>query len=400
MYLGLGFCGASGFATGTTGVSAFCGTTAFCGTSGVPGMLSGRFMKISFLGKEKKMDIQNDKLLTKLAEINTVKPVPDFVKEAAVIDNDSIPDRMYASPERRMYSIADPASTYLSSAYFSHYGNNLPAEENRIIAKNLVKAAEFYGIGDTVHDFIKKSAAHKEKRKLAEIGSHYALPAKRAYPIATRDQLVRAIDHFDKHASDLPVPERRCVAQFIVKRANEFGYPMIERHIVSMANNDACHFDKAAYLVANRATELEDPRDQAVFVKLARSIMEFAPSDPSHLEKVASVVEKLDNATGLSRQYGRTVAHPMQAIFNIMQKCASDANGPDMLVLDGASYPMPKVAKLPISFWGEALGDGFAKEVTASDGNGDLAKIKTIVDTLPRNDKQVLRRYLDRELGQ
>jgi hypothetical protein len=80
------------------------------------------------------------------------------------------------------------------------------------------------------------------RKKVAAENTHWAFPDKR-YPITTGEQVKRAMQFFDDHASELAPIERRIFAQSVCQRADELGVKVAGRIEKYAGDTYGPHFD-------------------------------------------------------------------------------------------------------------------------------------------------------------
>jgi hypothetical protein len=337
------------------------------------------------------MDFYNDTGNTQLRIIEQIRPMPDFVKQAAIIDRDSIPSRLFALPEKRAYTIADPASTYLSFGYWMLNNNKLSPSESDRSKTAIVKAAAFFDIGEDIKDFAKRyKIAESHFQKRAE-EKNYGLPQEKSFPLHTPVHVRRAIDFFPGHYEKYTMPERVKIASHIMRRADDFNIPVRQTVIIKYANNTAgCDPVLMADNIASRSLFVNDMDHKKLFLKLARAAMHSANNVPT-LMKLATVLEGLDGHFDLN---GIGLQDPFSTVFNVDGKRAFDLDQSRAINIAGNNYPVTALKDIPPEVFADALGEDFVKASSDEAGNIDTGRMADIIETLPLPDKKTLDLYL------
>ena len=344
------------------------------------------------------MDFYSDVSKTGLATLNAIKPFPDFVKEAMIVDKNSIPTRLFALPEKRAFPIHDPANTYLSFGYWLLNKDKLSDREQNIAKQNLVKASTFFGVDKEVIGLAKIFSKVKDNiEKKAEL-SKYALPATREFPLHSQEHVDQAIDLFPKIINQYELPERHFIARAIVKRANDFNIPIHHTIIIKYANipNNVCREDEAALKIASRSYLTDNLEARNLFTKLAQAMIGNI-HDRFTMFKTASILDSLDNYFGINLPDGMDA---VDTIFNISGKQALEMIKKRNLNLAGTPYSLDLLANIPVDFYDSILGDDFGDAIKGEDGRVDPDKLEQVVNTLPLPEKQMLDMHLKQYISQ
>lgn len=320
------------------------------------------------------------------------------MKNAQVIDPDSIPFEKFAYPDERSFSCADPASTYLSFAYYCMNKDQVPAR----VRDSIIKHAAFYDILDEIKDFTNRFITTKKHfDKKAEEGN-YGLPASKSYPLFTKDQVSLAQTHFNENYQRYGVADRINIANTIQKRANDNGMKIWAKQVTVYANNanNICRSDQAAALIASRGYDLakqanlseEDSfKTRKAFVKIARSV--FGNSiNADYRYQVIPLLERIEKLASAHHSFDY-----FSAIHNTPIKAAQAMI--EYVNLDGDHYSLDDLASIPPDVYAEAMGDDFVGEISNTEGNIDKNLVFDIVPTLPMDDKQILKQFIDQHLA-
>jgi len=339
------------------------------------------------------MDFYSDTGNTLLASINKLKELPDFVKQAAIVDKDSIPDKFFALPEKRAFPISDPATTYISFGYWLFNQNKMSDMEKNAAKVGLVKAAEFFGISKYILDLAKSYQKNKNHVQCEKIANDYGLPEKKAYPLHTEDHVNMAIDSFPIHHRNYDIAERQQIAKKIMEKASNFNIPVRTQVIVKYATaSPMSRTDLAAVNIAGRAMFTDNLQAQHLYHKLGRALIGNLNGQEG-LYKVARVLESLDDHFGLNGgQNGFPDA--FSTMFNMNEKMAVEAVETVPINIAGDAFTLRDLIALPADFYEEALGEDFAQAIIDDSGKVSPGKLASILPTLPMPEKNILVRYL------
>jgi hypothetical protein len=344
------------------------------------------------------MDFYQDLHGSTLRLIGQIKELPRFVKNAKVIDKNSIPFEKFAYPSEHSFSCADPASTYLSFAYYCMNKDKVPVG----VRTGILKHAAFYEILDEIKDFTNRFVAVKKHfDKKAEKGT-YGLPKSKGYPLFTKEQVHIAQDHFDTNYQNYGIDDRVKIAETIQKRASDYGMNVRSRQVTIYANNahNICRPDQAAVMIAGRGyelakqanlTESEALKTRKAFVKIAQSLY----GNAVHVDyryRVIPVLERIEKLASAHCSFDY-----FSAIHNLPIKTAQAMI--EYVNLDGDHYSLDDLASIPPDVYAEAMGDDFVGEISNTEGSIDKNLVFDIIPTLPMDDKQILKQFVDQHLA-
>lgn len=217
--------------------------------------------------------------------------LPGFIKQAGIMDPAvlrNLPDHAFAvvvlgdGEPLRKYACTDKAHTAVNVMYFTEYGNDLPTPVKEKVATNLCKACEHYGLEAPA--FLRKEAAGakillkhdgaemvvpaRDGEKTSDLTGTRTMPntrppkvkkasvlddpyvhvstfmAKTAsaapldpgvfaldngqLPLLAYDQVIDAVDYFDKFAMKMHPRQRHSYAVKVAARADQLGIPVSE----------------------------------------------------------------------------------------------------------------------------------------------------------------------------
>jgi hypothetical protein len=255
------------------------------------------------------------------------------------------------------------------------------------------------GVDDKVNKFIKAYNNIKLVKK-----SNYALSIKGTdyMPLSSKDNVSESDIFFSKNYQKIPPEMRTKTASSIVKAAKEHG---IETDGLSLQVKayggikiEKPHLIKAARDIALRATAVKHNNED--YIEIAKFISSNDLTQ-DNLVKVAELLERLDKSQNLEKDTFITskyreelkVEDPITEIFGKEASDNTEEELPKMRILD-STYSPDDIIKLGTEQVKEALGESIYKELL-KDGKLDKQKLLNIIPTLPKPEKQMLKRYLD-----
>lgn len=269
--------------------------------------------------------------LEKLAEI--VSPLPENTKTAYLpTDQDILKDnKNYAlilvDGTERIYKYAHttPELTALNLAFLSANINELPDEIVKIASANLTCAAKKFKIDIPLELELFKSSRFTKRilplnaidevawaKKLAAYKSKkgdikkYALHGK--YPIHTEEHIKKASEWFNKNYNKLSVDEITEFCDSIKKEIDSQRVTLQKKAMLSHFFNldrEKINPELSDAIKVRKAYLLEDEINKEAYAEVLQKAKELGT------EKIASVIEFLDQTTGLSRLYGQAIMHPL-----------------------------------------------------------------------------------------
>lgn len=347
------------------------------------------------------MDYYSDTHKSILQIINTISPLPDFVKQANIIDKDTIPEHMFADKNHRSFPTHDPASTYLSFAYYCLNKESL----DKGILENIVKAANFFGITDSIKEFATRYSLVQEKKAEQKENEIYAVPETKEYPVYGKDQIGLAQDHFNKHAEEYPIEKRIRIAKFLQKKASDYKYPIVSHKVTIYSTGDSMVSDtvKTARDVAYRGFRVENipgiPDDVKLMVKnayynLGNNLVGASDVSIDLLCKFTEVLEGLDKMAGIMGKEGVPCA--FSTVFNLPVKEAQESI--EIVKLMDDIYNVNDLVNIPKITYESAMGKEFVDAIEDEQDNISKQKLLEIIPTLPMEDKEILKQFIDSQI--
>lgn len=342
------------------------------------------------------MDQYHDNYHATLTQVKDA--LPEFIKNASLQDVRKLPESAFAFPERRQFPIHTPEETLVSTSYFFKKAyHQLPKPILKRIYTKLAKAAYSHEVEDYFLQIV-KDVFPQEKKASIDDPNNYALLIKEAgkaigrYYIGDAFNTKLACDHFVKNHKKYPLTWRREICRNLVKRAQDFNIGNLHPVIRSYTGDNVCLSDKAADEIAKRAFfTFKNKQISNLYKKYATSIRGNMTS-PDTLEKAATVLDRLDKATGLDKFYGTHFEDPYKTIFNLTKQGAEQI----IRVVDilGNQFSLDELSKLDPAVYQQALGQDFIDEVLNENDLIDPEKLKQLIPTLPRDEKGMLLKHL------
>jgi len=345
--------------------------------------------------------------------INEIKPLPRFVKIASstLVDINTVPFEKFANIRDRKYPCYDPASTYLSFCQriidskankegpmnkkgYDIKGNKI--KKNKFddeILEQIVKSAAFFDVLSECTDFASKFKSYIKNNANKSEQENYALFEKRAYPVFNREQLSKAQDHFEKHATSYRVSERVKIARFIEKKAQEYNVPIRSQKVLlySKGIDNVCETQRAGRDICAlglSAKNLPPVMDQ--FLKNAYyTLGSQLPGNVKSLDTLFDLVETLENMNKMAQlRPGRDIEDPFDIIFNLGGKMAQTMI--DLVKIDGEDYPISELLNIELPVYEEALGTDFVEEIIDVEGAIDPNRLKSEISKLNQEEQSIL----------
>ena len=328
--------------------------------------------------------------------------IPAYVMEASLLEKeaaDALPNRNFADTTGRLFPLDSEADVWLSQAYFCKAAEAYTPALREHIQAQIKRAAEVFGIAedcDRIRTAITAPVQEKqasddcwgwvEKSASGEVIS-------RSYPMQDAEQAKMACDHFVENRSKYPFQMRRTLAQNIAKQASAFSVEIPDE----VRRESGQGMPRRETLMAELIDRSHLVKDAELAIVLL-NMNEFVATVPMeellpNLEKVAEIMEAVDETEGLHRQYGRHLLSPADVVFDISVKSA-EAFSDDAVELDKYIFSLTKLAGLAPAVYSEVLGDDFAARIT-KDGKVDQEKLANELSSMIRPDKIALEQYLE-----
>lgn len=351
----------------------------------------------------------NQRLLHKISKL---LPMPQFVKEAALITEQELtdlPPQVFADPVNRKFPCHTKAATWLAQTYFLENKAAYTPDQQQRIQTKITKAAEWWGIGGQV----KQAAAGWTKQQVATEGdlpdSAYALVVEydgrrlRRWPINNPANIKAAATTLYNNRTKFPYDWRHKAAQRILAEAKTYNSPIFEpeihEYLTKAAGYGTAAPKTAAEAIAYRMLMVpdKDVKVKTAAAKLAKAVagMKGLP-EPGEMVKLARIIDRLDREQGFYHYYGEAgLPMPEEIFFTLTEKKAAAIKESHVSLQTGTIIPLEALASLDLNKVADVMGADFAKAVMADTSiDVDIEKFAKIAATLPRNDAQLLERAL------
>ena len=277
-----------------------------------------------------------------------------------------LPNTAFAWETRRKFPIHNREHTAISLGY-RKIASAIPAE----VDEKLKKAAEVYGVDTTVFDTPEIVKTASEEFFL--LGGRFRVTSAEEVPYAEK-ALLR------KYASLSPQDRAEAFVN-LGKVAQHFEVPL-QPSTQKLAGFTITSTQVMKDWVEARKVAAESLKSSVAgaYEKLARSYdgADAYITDKSVQVKLASLIDELDQQSGVQQYYGKSLLDPIQTVFN------TDKVATGQVMIGSLMLDKDKVAALPLSFWESLLGDDIAKEIS-TDGEPDIDKLMPILPTLPKD---------------
>lgn len=313
------------------------------------------------------------------------KPLPT-IEDRNLYDDTQFALTIFTKEAQKLnkFPINSRVNTALSNEYFDLTHHKLPAEAQKTAATYIKLACERYGLNPS-HSV--KTAAEKfpimtniyfENGKDKPAGKLMAKQAEKAesryfhalvkegidgsitrkYAMPDKTHVEKAVEYFDKYASQFKPEDRHQYAHNVVKRSVELGLDISSPGIKKYAG-------------------LGYGNDMGDHISIRKKLLEDHPQYTTALDKLASyqdstdpitfakVLHELDKKAGLDKYYDKYLADPYLSTFgSSLSKTASYVYDEDGIYLtdnDIEKVARDKYATLK-NYFGSTLADGLKKE--------------------------------------
>lgn len=289
-----------------------------------------------------------------------------------------LPDNSFAWPGERKYPIHTKEHAALSLAYSKVAAAPVPSD----VRLMLEKAADAYGISKDAFD-----NPVMEKKASSEF---WLLPEKKRFRVASAEDVKVAEGLLHEKYAQLSVYDRAEAFLQLHKAAEHFNVPLTPstEKLAGFTITSTQIMKDWIEARQEAATKIGSELSSAYGLLASRfqGVRPYITSREDQM-KLASLLNELDQKSGVNQFYGKSILDPIRTVFNT-EKLAADA-----LDLGGYTFSAKKLAALPATFWGDALGHDIMQEI-APDGNVKMSALKEILPTLPQDLKVTLGRQL------
>jgi hypothetical protein len=344
----------------------------------------------------------NGELLAKYAE---QFELPDFVRKAdlnaEVRSSEQTPAAAFADGAARQFPCHTKAAAWMSTLYFLHNREQLPAGSAIRIGQQLEKFADYWGISATAQK-LKQAYLEKQSSDLASLPDNdfafvwvdEAGTRDRRLPLRNTVEVKSAAEWLDRYWSEFPFTDRHTIANKIMAKAAELGASLgtYAVRIEKMAGHGVCSPDKVVNQLMLRSMMAKEPQVKHAMRKMATTIKEKPKETlgPDELVKLAETIDQIDRNLLFNIKYPLSdLKRPEEFLFEVtyseMQKLSTD----HCVLTSGSIYHVTDFQKLGLSDVRDVFGTDFADDVT-SGLRLDPVKFADIAATLPRPDAELL----------
>lgn len=362
------------------------------------------------------MDQIRDTNLVQFYQIYKKYELPDFVKSASCtmvgldINEDSIDDKFYAYPVKKLFPCHSPAATWLSYAYFLEKKAEFEPEVADFIESSIKWFGNYYNI-DNYLDKLSKlnnkfeksacSAAPKTDEDYALVYYDADNNKKRYFPISNRPEIIKSAQHLILHRNLLPFQYRHIAAQKILDRVNEYGVVLKaeeNKELLKMAGLGLSSSKECATHIVNRVM-LTKPfvKDDTSMKEVHTGLLKIAKSildNPNVILDYEAKVKLAETLDTFDKTYQITpgselVPHVEDIFFGITPTDLVKVANATVETITGNIYHLDDVSKVPVLQVKSVLGEDLADSMTNDGLSLAPEKVAEIVPTLPRPDAEL-----------
>jgi hypothetical protein len=318
------------------------------------------------------IDQFNDQSFKRLYRLFQDHPeTEDYIKTAQIDhdENEKRAEAAFAWPEQRMFPIDTPEQAALSRLYMEKQAG-IPD----YVRARCDKALELYGVEMPL----------QEKTAAAPDPDEYLLPEKKRFRVVDQETVKLASEAIVRNQRKMSAVTRAEACVNLVKKSMQHD-TVLPEGIYKMAGVTMSYMPQLRTWLEARAAAVTDPMIKVAYEKLAEitRTKEQYFSNRDELVKMASVIDELDQAAGLTKWYDRRLPDPMQTVFNT-SKIAEET-------FDVATKQIPAsvLATVPPEAFIDAFGEDIASDFIEG-GVVDTEKLKLVWDSVPLDLKQAL----------
>ena len=320
------------------------------------------------------IDQNTDTTFHVLHSIITDNPsIKSHIKTASIGEDvrSRLPTSCFADTDNRLYPINTRADAILSKSYATKVANIAPH-----IMANIDNALDMFSVDKAIFNTRQKVASVKADKT-------YLLPSRKALAIDSKSDIKLAEQRFHEVKSKLTAEEASEGAVRLVKAASLLGNTVSE-NTLQLAGATRSDLDKAADWIEARTHVAKTNTQASIYTKVATALREATSATRDDLVKVASLVDKLDNMNGVQHLYNKYLPTPLMTVFNT--KVAMH----DCVYINGKELPLTKLQSMDAKTFGDIVGDDIIPEITDASGDIDVQKFSEVVETLPKDMKDLI----------
>lgn len=285
---------------------------------------------------------------------------------------EGLPDTAFAWPEKRAFPIFSPEHAILSRVYRENHPA-VPAHVDVAIKE----ACDVYGIPDAIFERVKIAAP-------VDNPDDYLLPDLKRLPVRSAAQVKEAEEKLVREFTKLSMTHRAMACKRLVDKAAQFDvtlHPLMHKFAGFTVTSTRVLTD---WIEARR--EAAPEQYKSAFQKLADTTKTLPAEirDRQTQIKLAETIGELDQMAGLVEHYDRRLPDAMLTVFNTEKIAGAGVD------LNGTFVPTARLASYPSTFYSDVLGDDIVREAADGHGGIDPHRLAAILETLPRDMKNVL----------
>jgi hypothetical protein len=316
--------------------------------------------------------------------------LPDFVKEAEFADPEDLkglPKESFADPDKRRYPCHTKSACWLSNAKFWESAL-FDKQANESVGRNLLKMAKFWDIGQEVKTVIDKVAAQHGQYTGELPDASYALVFEhggrkhRYFPCLDSTTTKTAATQFIANQTKFPYGLRKQAALKIMEKAANFGVEVEPTLRVYKSNITLKGATKQAMVEAcmQRANLLYAGFQKELSTQLTKTASAiWATSDDAPVDKVLTMLDRVDRETGLYQHYGKGLELPELTSTEIVKAASAG-----VALTTGTRIPLDVLAKHAEQAI-EVMPE-YRDALVNDKGEIDMDKVAEILPTMPRPD--------------
>lgn len=311
--------------------------------------------------------------------------LPDYVKQAELDDVElrhKYGSAAFADEIGKTFPIISPASVYVSNAYFFHkraalnreWGN----EYTEAVGQRIIKAAELFEISADINRYNEEAAAGNAKDYNTEVvySTKVANEDFNFYPVKTKDDLIKAAEHFVANIEKFPYAWRFEIAENFVKKAKAYAVEELPDLLCKYAGLFYPNVIDVANEIWRRSTKLANANDQKKYASLVGGLNEA--KEIKDFRKIADELYYTEKLAGLYEdKYTKSVlGDPVDRIFTLSIDKVAELL--DVVEMGGNRYHVCDLRKVSSDIYKEAFG-------VEIDANKE-EQLREVLPTMPRSD--------------
>ena len=331
---------------------------------------------------------------------------PDFVKSAShdsICGNaQSLPNNVYADPRYRRYPCHTAAATWMSAAFFAEKQGSYNKNDVQMISERIHNLADQHGIRDQIDAVMTKIAADAADSSAGLSDKDFAWvwedengTKDRRLPLRNAHEVKAAADYLTQYRDEFIFTDRQQMATRILEKAAEYKVT-VDGCVEKQAGHGFCAAKTAARFLRERARVINNKEIAGQLRKTAATVEQNSATSRKGLMKLAEVVDNIDRAFGINRQYGPAIPRPEEVFFGVTEQVVKAAQVDHVPMTSGAIYKLADLAQVKLQDVRDWMGNDLANEVSTGGVLVDREKLAEILPTLPRGDAELFERMLDK----